>query len=229
MVVLSLQCIHEWNHHHTHHIEGVCHHHHAHSNVPSMMEAGASVAEECLICDWNWVPFESIPPMDSKILDQQWQQRFKIGLVKTGYSSNHNNQTKSHRGPPKRGWFEIYIFIYPSFPWTQIPLQSQLMRAWMDYGVGFWQPLFSFLFGRHQRVRHLRQSKSKDMCCAMNRRFHCKTFWWLPGHAVKPLRPIDLVSIRSFALLVSTPSLAQLPFLKLQRSPQGAVTTSTFG
>ena len=103
MVVLSLQCIHEWNHHHTHHIEGVCHHHHAHSNVPSEMEAGASVAEECLICDWDWVPFESIHPMDSKILDQQWQQRFKIGLAERGYSSNHNNQTKSHRGPPKRG------------------------------------------------------------------------------------------------------------------------------
>ena len=104
-VVLSLQCIHEWNHHHTHHAEGVsqCDHHQVHSKVPSEMETGISVAEECLICDWDWVPFESIHPMDSKNLNQQWQQRLKIGLVKTGHSSNHRNQTKSHRGPPNRG------------------------------------------------------------------------------------------------------------------------------
>ena len=67
MLVLSLQCIHEWTHHHTHHSEGSfqCDHHHVHSSVPSSTDAGISMTDACLICDWDWLPFESIHPRDS--------------------------------------------------------------------------------------------------------------------------------------------------------------------
>ena len=105
LLVLSLQCIHEWTHHHSHHSEGSfqCDHHHAHSSVPSSTDAGISMTDACLICDWDWLPFESVQPIDSHNLNPLWQQRFRIGLVNTGHKSKHRNQTKSHRGPPKRG------------------------------------------------------------------------------------------------------------------------------
>ena len=106
--VMGLQSAHEWSHHAAHHAvhEGNhahCGHHHNPAQLSAHQGVALSVDDECALCDWDWLPAGSICTKALQISGQQWGQIWKAGAVEAGHGRNHCNQTKSHRGPPRRG------------------------------------------------------------------------------------------------------------------------------
>jgi len=106
--VIGFQSFHDWTHHIAHHASPSerhthCSHQHDQTSTSPFEGVAFQPYDDCVICDWDWLPAGSI---DSKALQdpsKQWFELLTLGAVKSGHFRNHCNQTKSHRGPPRKG------------------------------------------------------------------------------------------------------------------------------
>lgn len=108
LFVVGAQSVHEWTHHVAHQTaveenHAHCAHHHTQALTVPLEGVSLLAYDECVICDWDWLPAGSIGAKVLQVPGPNWSELLKVGAVERGYLRNHWNQAKSHRGPPQKG------------------------------------------------------------------------------------------------------------------------------